>query len=485
MAEAATYGFLTALLFTLWPLARSENIRAATLFRAVAGEYQGLPRARYFVLSFGILALLIGTAAMFTGMVKVTLWAAVGILGALLLLLAMAELWRLVARRLKTLTRGHTALRLAFSAIAAPGGEARSVVLSLGLGLSVLAAVGQIDSNLRASIAQDLPDVAPSYFFVDIQPDQIDGFTERTTTDAGVSRMQSAPMLRGVITQINGQPARDVAGDHWVLRGDRGATYAQSLPENGRVTEGTWWEADYAGPPILSFAAEEAAEMGLKLGDTLTVNILGRDIEAEITNFRVVDFSDASMNFVMIFNPAALSGAPHSHIATVYADEGVEAALVRDISKAYPNVSAIRVRDAIARVTEALGAIAAATSFGAGATLLIGFVVLIGAAASGQRARVFEAAVLKTLGASRARILTSFALRSAFLGAAAGLVAALAGSIAGWAVMVFVMEGSFRMAWGSAILIILGGAIITTLAGLLFAWRPLAMRPAQVLRSRE
>ncbi|MGB3408106.1 MAG: FtsX-like permease family protein, partial [Jannaschia sp.] len=149
------------------------------------------------------------------------------------------------------------------------------------------------------------------------------------------------------------------------------------------------------------------------------------------------------------------------------------------------NITAIRVRDAIDLVTEALTALAAATSWGAGATLLTGFVVLIGAAAAGERGRVFEAAVLKTLGATRATILTSFAIRSALLGAAAGVVAIAGGALAGWGVLTFVMEAPYAFEWVSATAIILGGAFATLLAGLAFAWRPLAARPARILRSQE
>ncbi|MGL5010078.1 MAG: ABC transporter permease, partial [Paracoccaceae bacterium] len=267
-------------------------------------------------------------------------------------------------------------------------------------------------------------------------------------------------------------------------RGDRGITYA-ATPGTSTITAGTFWAEDYAGPPQISFAAEEAEEMGLKLGDTMTVNILGRDIEAEITSFREVDFSNAGMGFVMTMNPAALQGAPHTFIATVYATEDAEAPILRDLSRAFPNITAIRVRDAIDRVTEALGAIATATAWAAAATLLTGFIVLIGAAAAGERARVYEAAMLKTLGATRAHILGSFALRAALMGAAAGLVAIIAGTTAGWAVMTQVMEGEYSFEPVSALAIILGGIAITLIAGLVFAWRPLATRPAQVLRAQE
>ena len=227
--------------------------------------------------------------------------------------------------------------------------------MSLGLGLSVLAAVGQIDGNLRGAIARDLPKVAPSYFFVDIQKDQISDFVARVSINPQVTRMDTAPMLRGIITQINGVDANEVAGDHWVIRGDRGLTFAATLPERTTLTAGTWWEADYSGPPLLSFAAEEAAEIGLELG----------------------------------------------------------------------------------------------------------------------------------IGASRRQILLSFALRSALLGAAAGIVALAVGILGGWAVNHFVMEAKFAVVWPSALAIIFGGLLANLLAGLGFALKSLASRPAQTLRSRD
>lgn len=485
LAEAALYGLLTALIFTLWPLARTEEVRAATLFRDAMGGARPWPRARYVAATGLALAALVGLASWFSGAARLTLWTAGGIAAALAVLALSAAAIRWLARRATPAARGRPALRWALGAIGGPREGAAPVVLSLGLGLSVLAAVGQIDGNLRNAIAGDLPEVAPSYFFVDIQKDQMPGFLNRLEGDPAVSRIDSAPMLRGVITRINGRPAAEAAGGHWVIEGDRGLTYSAAVPDHTRVTRGEWWPEGYDGPPLISFAEEEALEMGLEIGDTLTVNVLGRDITATIANFRNVDFSTAGIGFVMSMNPAALAGAPHSFIATVYAEEEAEAAILRDLASAYPNITAIRVRDAIDRVADLLASLAAATSYGASATLLTGFLVLIGAAAAGEGARTFEAAVLKTLGAGRRRILQSFALRSALLGAAAGTVALAAGITGGWAVSRFVMETDFSVIWPSAIGIVAGGVLATLLANLLFAWRPLAARPARVLRARE
>ena len=485
LVEAAIYGVLAALIFTLWPLARTEHIRPAALFRDAFGSDNRLPAWPYLMATVGLVGALLGTAIVFSGTIFLTLWTAGGIMGALLILIVAAWIARSVARKAGKRTRGRPALRLALGAIGARGGETTSVVLSLGLGLAVLASVGQIDGNLRAAFSDELPEVAPSYFFVDIQPDQIDGFRDRLQNDPAVRQVETAPMLRGIITRINDQPADEFAGGHWVVRGDRGVTYSDTSPDPAEITSGTWWSDDYTGPPLMSFATEEATEIGLSLGDTITVNILGRDITATIANFRDVSWENAGIGFVMTLNQNALAGAPHSWISTVYATPESEAAILRDLAGQYPNITAIRIRDAIDQVIDLVSGIAAATRYAALATLITGFLVLIGAAAAGERARTYESAVLKTLGATRVHILYSFALRAALLGVAAGVVALIAGILGGWAVTTFVMEGDYKIIWSNALLIVGGGAAASLLAGLIFAIRPLNASPAQVLRARE
>lgn len=485
LIEATVYGLLTAAIFTLWPLARTEDIRAATLFRDAMTSGKSLPGWGALVATCVLVAALLGSAVVFSGTTTLTLWTAVGIAGSLVLLTLTALAVRWIARKTMRSARGRPALRLALGAIGARGGETTSIILSLGLGLAVLASVGQIDGNLRATFNDELPDIAPSYFFVDVQPDQIDGFLERVNTDPLVSKVESAPMLRGVVTKINGIDAEEAAGGHWVVRGDRGITYSDEIPDGTEITRGEWWPAGYDGPPQLSFAEDEALEIGLDLGDTVTVNVLGREITATITSFRKVEFRSGGMGFVMLFNANALSGAPHSWISTVYAEPEAEAQILRDLASAYPNITAIRIRDAIDQLLVLVEGIAAGVRYGALATLVTGFLVLIGAASAGQTARTYESAVLKTLGASRAKILQSFALRSALVGAAAGLVALAAGTTGGWAVTTFVMESDYSVIWSNALWIIAGGIIATLLANLGFALRALRAKPAQILRARE
>ncbi|MDO5368975.1 ABC transporter permease [Paracoccus sp. (in: a-proteobacteria)] len=483
LAEAALYGALAALAFALWPLALAADTRAAVLFRSAVDAGRRVPRPRYLAMIAVLAGLFLLAAAGFSGNWRLTLWTLGGVAGTLALLAVVALLAAPLAGGLMPLARRRPALRLALGALRTQRGDATGVVLSLGLGLAVLAVVGQIDGTLRRAIESEMPGVAPSFFFVDVQPDQIGDFLDLARGNPAVSRVEAAPMLRGVVTRINGRPAAEVAGDHWVVRGDRGLTYSESPPSRTTITAGEWWPAGYDGPPLISFSAEEAAEIGLSLGDTLTVSVLGRDITGTIASFRQVEFRNAGIGFVMSMNPAALQGAPHTWIATVYAGPEAETAILREIGDRWPNVTAIPVGEAIERVADLLAGIGAAVRWGAAATLVTGFAVLVGTALAAARARRYEAAILKTLGASRALILRSFALRAALLGLIAGIAAIAAGAVGGWAVARFVLDIDHRVIWSSAVILVAGGVIATLAAELAFALRALTVRPAAILRS--
>ena len=487
LLEAATYGLLAGLVFSLWSLARTREISAASLFRGGIGGGRKLPPPAYLAAVFLLAAALVAAASWYTGAISLTAWTAAGIAGSLLALSLLALGLRQVLKRLarSRLLRGNAILRIATGSIGGPNSDAVPVILSLGLGLTVLAAIGQVSVNLSNSIRNDLPDVAPAFFALDIQNAQLQPFLDLAASHPEVSDIETAPMLRGVITRINGSPAAEVAGDHWVLRGDRGVTYAATPPEGTVVVEGEWWPVDYSGEPLVSFAEEEGRELGLELGDRLTVNILGRDIVANISSFRVVDFSTAGIGFIMSMNPSALAGAPHTHIATVYASEAAETELHRQIGAAMPNVTLISVKEGIARFADILGKLVASITYGSGITLATGFIVLVGTAAAGERLRTYDSAILKTLGAVRSRILAYLALRFVMLGAAAGAFAILAGALVGWAVITYLMEFDFVFEPVSAVAIVVGGSVISLAAGLIFALGPLGVSPSRVLRARD
>ncbi|MEO0363034.1 MAG: FtsX-like permease family protein, partial [Pseudomonadota bacterium] len=309
MAEAAIYGALTALLFTLWPLARTREVRAAALFRDVAAPSRVWPRPGDMAAFAGVLVLLVAAALAFSGAPKLAAWFLAGVAGALATLWLVAKLVAVAAARAarSPSARGRPSLRLALAAIGGPGGETTGAALSLGLGLTVLAAIGQIDFNMRSVIDDQLPEDSPAYFFVDIQNAQLEGFLDEAEGVGGVGAISTAPMLRGVITELRGKTAAEVREEitegRWVLEGDRGVSYAATPPPGAVIVEGEWWPEDYEGPPLVSFSAEEGAELGLKIGDPITVSILGRDVTATVANFRELDWRGMGINFLMILDP--------------------------------------------------------------------------------------------------------------------------------------------------------------------------------------
>ena len=293
LAEAALYGLLTAAIFTLWPLARAREIRAANLFRDLTQPGRRLPSWPFLALTALLAATLIGSAAWLSGIPTLALWSAAGILAALVILTLAALAIRALSARLAHMARGRPALRLALGAVGGPGGETSAVVLSLGLGLSVLATIGQIDGNLRGVISGELPDIAPAYFVVDIQSDQREAFLATAHEAGEVTRIDTAPMLRGVISRINDTPAREVAGNHWVLEGDRGLTYGDTPPAGGAVTAGEWWPEGYDGPPLVSFAEPKRRHRNGPQAwrQDHRQHPRPRYRLPTIANFRVVDFS--------------------------------------------------------------------------------------------------------------------------------------------------------------------------------------------------
>jgi putative ABC transport system permease protein len=410
-----------------------------------------------------------------------------GIVGAVVILrcLGWATAWAVRRISQSGLATRAPNLRMALSAVGASGAGTPGTVVALGLGLGVLTAIGQIDANMQRMLNDQLPEGSPAFFFVDIQNDQLDPFRDKIASIDGTGDLGSAPMLRGILTHLDGVPAREAEIDPaaaWVLRGDRGVSYAEAQPAGSVLTEGTWWDAGYDGPPLVSFAEEEGRELGLAIGETITINILGRPITAEVANFRTVEWRSMGINFIMILSPNALAGAPHTHIATLHADEASEGEILRTIGREMPNVTPVRVRDQITRVSDGLGKLGAATRWGALAVLLTGIAVLIGTAAAGEDRRRAEAAILKVLGASRGQILVNFALRSALSGLIAGLIALLWGGLAAWAVITFVFQTGFALEPVSAIAIVLGGTLATLIIGLFFARGPLGIHPAKVLR---
>jgi putative ABC transport system permease protein len=270
-----------------------------------------------------------------------------------------------------------------------------------------------------------------------------------------------------------------------VLQGDRGITYSDALPPNSRLIEGTWWTKDYSGPPLVSFAADEGKKLGLKVGDTVTVNVLGRNMTARIANFRSVEWRSMSINFVMVFSPNTFRGAPHAWLATLTdpgASDAVENALMRTVTNTYPAVTSIRVKDALDVAAGLVAQLAVAVRAASSIALAVSVLVLAGAIAAGNRARIHDAVVLKTLGARRSLLIRAYLYEYVLLALSAAVFGLAAATAASWYVVTEIMKMPFAFLPGTAFSTVLIALVITAGTGLAGTWSILGQKAAPVLR---
>ncbi|MFN3347856.1 ABC transporter permease [Pseudorhodoplanes sp.] len=488
LALAAMFGLLTALAFALWPLGRAHDIPVSALFRdAVSGRF-GFPRKTYLAAAAAVTLTLAGLSILLAYDKRIATVFVAASAATFVILYLIAQLIMRIAARLPR--SKITALRLAVANIHRPGALTPSVVLSLGLGLAVLVIVVQIDGNLRRQFQEALPDRAPAFFFVDIQNadgPRFDDFIRKTVPDATLDR---APMLRGRIVAANGVKAEDLKPTPqaaWALQSDRGITYTDDIPPGSRLIEGEWWPAGYSGPPLLSMEKRIADGLGLKLGDTLTVNVLGRTVTAGIANLRTVDWQSLGINFVLVYSPNTFRGAPHTHIATLTFPQDTsaqqDAALLRDMAAAFPAVTSVRVKDAIQAVGSVVGNLVLGIRGASLITLFAAALVLAGALAASHHNRVYDAIILKTLGATRGRLIAAYTIEYSLLGLATGLFGVLAGSAAAWLVVTRIMNLTYVFLPLPALAAAFGALAVTVVFGLAGTFRALGQKPASVLRN--
>jgi putative ABC transport system permease protein len=483
---AAGFGLMTAFAFAVLPLGRAGEVPATALFRQQSFEGGGLPRWPYLLTAGFTLVALCVAAIWFADDRRIASVFVAAVVVAFGVLRLVGYAVQMIARKVPTVR--STPLRLAIGNIHRPGALTPSVVLSLGLGLALLVTLALIDTNLRRELSGNLPDRAPNFFFVDIQSSEIDGFENILSEVAPEGKVIKVPMLRGRILELKGEPVNEdnvPSEARWVLRGDRGVTYTRNLPENSRMSAGEWWAPDYQGEPLVSFSAEEAGELGLSVGDTITVSVLGRSIVARIANLRDVEWESLSINFVMVFSPNTFAGAPHSWMATLQdpdataADEGE---VLRAVTQAYPTITSVRVKDALELANRVVGQIGIAIRAAALVALIASVLVLAGALAAGNRSRIHDAVVLKTLGATRATLIRAYVYEYGLLGLATAVFALAFGAIASWFVVSRIMTLPSNFMPDIAVATLVGALVVTVGMGLLGTWRVLGQKAAPVLR---
>ncbi|MBL4601773.1 MAG: FtsX-like permease family protein, partial [Emcibacteraceae bacterium] len=484
LAVAAFYSILISLIFTLRPLAKAKNISARQLFRLTVSEEKGekLPKL-YIAIILGLVSLMLSMVFYLAQYRELTAYFIGGMLAAFGLLLVTGYMVRTFVSYLPR--RFSPALRIALSNITRPGNSTLSIILSLGLGLILLTTISLVEFGLDTEIERRVMTDAPSYFFLDIQKADHEDFKEFTTSKEGVSLFRTVPNLRGRITHIKGISSTEVEIDQdvrWMIRGDRGMTFADEVPEDNKLIAGDWWPEGYQGEPEVSISNDMAEGMDLSPGDAITVNVLGRSIDVTIRSVRSVDWGGFGINYVLMFDPFVLSAAPFTYVGTIKSTSETEASNYQMITREYPNVTTVRLKEVLENVQLLLMQVKGAIDVMASITIISGVLVLSGAIAAGHKGRVYDSAVLKVVGATRMDIIKAYVFEFIILGVATGFVAIILGTVASYGIIVGIMEMDWVFSLQIPLLTVIVSIIITMSIGMFSIWKAMSARPAQVLR---
>jgi len=482
---ATAFGYLTTFCFSLWPIGRAVRVSPTDLFRDLIAPVSKKPSLNIILWTLIAAQSLALVAILSSTDQKLVVWFVGGAIATFAIFYAYSALMKFSMKRLKLPAAPE--VRMAIANLYRPGNISTSVILSLGLGLTVLVAVALVQFNFTRLIREDMSVDAPSFFFLDIEPGQRDDFAKMMAAEPSAHGLVMMPSFRGRITGVKGKKPEDALVDQnesWVINSDRGFTYTADLPAYSRIVAGKWWDKNYSGPPIVSIATNVAKAFNIGVGDEITVNILGTDITATVANVREIEWSSFTMNFAITFAPGILEKAPANYLATVVISKDREEDMQTKISQRFQNITSVRVRDALDAAQTLIRAIAQAVSISAGVTLAAGTLVLAGGIAAARRRHLYDAIILKVLGATRGRILRTFLLEYGLLGLLTVVIAAVLGTLSAYAVQTYIMDLAWKFSWGALVGVTVLCLIITLTAGFLGTWRALQQKPAPYLRNQ-
>ncbi|MBO9725297.1 MAG: FtsX-like permease family protein [Novosphingobium sp.] len=487
LLTAAAYGLLVALIFAAPPLAKARNFPAMALMRAQVAPLAANRWAWLLPVALG-LAAVVALALLNAAQPLVTL----GFLGGAALMLALLALigtgiHRLAAR----LPRPRDPmLRAGLANLHRPGAQTGALVTALGFGLSAFVLIAAVQTSLDANIRRTVPARAPDFFVLDVPKDKAGEFRDVVAREAPGSTLRMVPNMRGRILAYGPKDRmtrvsdlKDIPEDAWALKGERGLTYSVGVPEGSTVTSGQWWGEFHRGAPLVSVDEKFAQTVGLKVGDYVTVGLLGVERTARVAALRRIDWDTLGFNFVLVFSPNALADAPHNLAATIEVPRGkATTGLLPRLARAFPSSSVIETGTLLRDARDLLDQMTLAILAAASVAVLAGLAVLLGAIAAARASRTYDNVILRVLGASRGQLLLLQVAEYGLIAAVLAVVALGAGSAMAWAVIVKLFAFEWMPDW-PRILAVLGAGIVLILTFALAGSLPLLRaKPARALR---
>ena len=508
LVKGGALGLLTTLLFSLWPLLRVREIAPAAIFRREVDRHSGdaLVTSSWRTNAglqdrFGVTT----AAALMCGIVGLSVWQAgswrVGgwyIGGVAVAILALLGCARLLVAGLRLLPRPDSlTLRYAVGNVLRPGGHTAGILVAVGMSVMIIVTVSLVERALLRQVGESRPTDSPTFFFIDLQPDQTEGFAKLVGEQTGRTP-EITPLVRSRLHAINGEEVkideerdqeerRDESKEErrkqWYLSREYVLTFLDQLPKGNEIVRGVWWQpGQRLTTPQVSIEEEAARSLGLEVGAYIDLDIQGATIRAEVSSIRKVDWGNFSTNFYMILSPGSLDGAPLTYVGTIRVDSDQEVPLQQAIVAAFPNVSAIHVGDVLRNFANVLDRLALAIRAVALFCVVTGGLVMAAALAATRYRRLYESVILKAVGATRGLIARTFATEYALLGLLGGMLAIALSSVLSWVVLTQV----FDLTWSLHPIVLvaaLGYTVLLTLfVGLLSTFRILGQRPLAILR---
>ncbi|GAB1723932.1 MAG: FtsX-like permease family protein [Nitrospira sp. CR1.1] len=506
-------GVLTTLLFSLWPLLTIRDIKPAAIFRRdveragaslVRRERSWWRRAVRLMTADPLRT--VTAVGIGIGLAGLSMWQAgslaIGSLfigGLLVAIVSLAAAAQALLRGLRALPApGALSLRQALSNLQRPGGHTLGVMVSIGVGVMVILAIALLQHALVRQVGENRPSDSPTFFFIDIQPDQTKAFGELVHRRTGDLAPYLTPLVRSRIHAINGRTvsderesqqeepptqSKDEKRKSWYANREYVLTFLDHVPKDNTIVKGAWWKPGQVfSRPQVSVEEEAAKSLDLDIGSLLDLNIQGTILQAEVSSIRKVEWGNFSTNFYMIFSPGSLDAAPMTYVATVRVAPQDEVALQSAVVAAFPNVTAINIGEVLSSFARVLDRLSLAIRGVALFCLMAGALVMAAALAATRYQRLYEAVILKALGATRGLIARSFAAEYAVLGCVAGVIGVALASLFAWAILRYILE----LPWALELpLLGIGLActvLLTLLVGFLSTYRILGQPPLTVLR---
>jgi len=504
--KGGALGLLTTLLFALWPLLRIREISAAAIFRRDVDPVSDTRSAGTVKAWFGDRVSLIAGGALLCGLAGLAMWQAgswriggwyIGGVAAAILLLAGCS--RALVWGLRLMPKpASISLRYAIGNVLRPGGHTAGIVVAIGISVMVILTVSLVEQALLRQVGETRPLDAPTFFFIDLQPDQTEGFAALVGNHTGGRLPELTPLVRSRLHAVNGEEvkveeerdqeerreeSKDERRKQWYLSREYVLTFTDQLPKGNEIVSGAWWrQGQRESPPQVSVEEEAARSLGLEVGARVDLDIQGATISAVVSSIRKVDWGNFSTNFYMIVSPGSLDGAPITYVATIRVEPAQEVPLQEAVVAAFPNVSAIHVGDVLRNFANVLDRLALAIRAVAVFCVVTGGLVMAAALAATRYRRLYESVILKAVGATRGLIARTFAAEYALLGFIGGLLSAGLSSALSWLVLTHVFELPWRLHPALLLAGLVSTVLLTLFVGLLSTFRILGQRPLAILR---